>query len=108
MRSIRPPGFSSWGNISIMRLAIELMNSISDKDKQDLPAPESLFSLANAGVFEVRISYNGKDKSLTTSLDGINNGLLGNQKAARKLFTQMRGVGPVMCGSRTFFGIERR
>ena len=92
----------------IASTAIELFNSMSDKDKQDLPEPESLFSLANAGVFEVRISYDGREKSFTTSLDGINNGLLGNQKTARKLFTQIRGIGPVMCGSRTFFGIERR
>ena len=92
----------------IAATALDLFNSMSDKDRLDLPEPESLFSLANAGVFEIRISYDGKDKSFITSLDRINTGLLGNQKTARKLFTQVRGVGPVMCGSRTFFGIERR
>ena len=92
----------------IASVASELFSSISDKGKAGLPGPESLFSMANAGVFEIRISYNGEERSFVTSLDGINSGLFGTQVTARRLFTQIRGVGPVMCASRTFFGIERR
>ncbi|MDR2337572.1 MAG: hypothetical protein LBE20_02855 [Deltaproteobacteria bacterium] len=92
----------------IANVAVELFNDISTRDKEDLPEPESLFSLSNAGVFEIRITYNGNDKSLVTSLDGINEGKLIRQKTARNLFTLIRGVGPVICSSQTFFGIERR
>ncbi len=92
----------------ISNTAVNLFDVMSEENITNLPPPESLSSLSNAGVFEIRINYNGKERAFTTSLDGINEGKLGVQRMTRTLFTLIRGVGPVICGSQTFFGIERR
>ena len=76
------------------------------------PAPGSVFSVTDGGMFELSVSVDGKKQRLVTSVDALSDAdkrsITVVLESALGLFEKIRGVGPVICEAPTFFGIARR
>ncbi len=71
------------------------------------PPPGSVFTLTDPGLFEMEVQIGSDKNRLVTSVDALTDQTSPNLKDAHSLFSTLRGVGPVICGSNTFFGIPR-
>lgn len=92
-------------SLALRRRALELMNSLSSK--KSMPAPGSPFSLGDPGVFELALTLGESKRRMITSVDAISNEESDVLKYAHELFAGVRGVGPEICGAKTFYGIGR-
>lgn len=75
--------------------------------RRKLPRPGSVFSLAGPGLVEMSVAYGDRRQHAVTSVDAIAEGDTTALTAANRLFATVRGIGPVICNTRTFFGIKR-
>ncbi len=71
------------------------------------PAPGSVFSLSDPGVFELLVHLGSSQQRVITSVDAVADRSNAALDAAHDLFATIRGVGPEICNARTFYGIER-
>ena len=74
---------------------------------RNLPLPGSVYSLAQPGLFELSISIDGQTQRILTSVDAVSEPEGTILQRARTLAELLRGVGPIICDSPTFFGISR-
>ncbi len=82
---------------------------ISEKQRLSLPLPGSVFSLTQPGVFELGVSMGQKSTRVVTSVDAVadREARIVAAERAHRLFRALRSIGPVICKSRTFFGVGR-
>lgn len=93
---------------SLKMLASALGDVLAKGAAKRPPLPGSYFSLAEPGILELQVLL-GEDKlRLVTSVDAIADGDSSVEKSSRALLERLRGIGPVICGAETFFGIGRR
>ena len=71
-------------------------------------SPGSVFSLGSPGLFEMLVAIGEKKERVISSVDAVADKKSKTLEKAHELFAMLRGVGPEMCGARTFYGIERR
>jgi hypothetical protein len=71
------------------------------------PLPGSVFSLSEPGTLEINIVFGSSKFNLLTSVDAVADKETPVLEKANKLFSALRGIGPVICKSETFFGIPR-
>jgi len=72
------------------------------------PPPGSVFSLADPGLFEMMVQVGGSQDRIISSVDAVADKRTDTLDKANELFTILRGVGPEICGSKTFYGIGRQ
>lgn len=72
-----------------------------------LPPPGSIFSLVSPGVFELSASLGGQSGRFVTAVDAVAERETAALGEMNSLFATVRGIGPVICGSKTFFGVGR-
>ena len=72
------------------------------------PPPGSVFSLADPGLFEMLVQVGGSQDRIISSVDAVADKRTDTLDKANELFTILRGVGPEICGSKTFYGIGRQ
>lgn len=88
----------------IVRALNEVKEGISKVGIKSLPSPQSVKSMRDGGLFELK---SGR-LELATTIDIVEDGKTREAKKLRTLFETLRGVGPLICESQTFFGIGRR
>ena len=87
--------------------ALDFVDSARESQKE-LPLPGSVYSLSQPGLLELVVSLEGADHRVVTSVDAVAEGESLELEGSRKLSEAIRGVGPVMCDAKTFYGIARR
>ena len=88
-------------------LSAELLQILSEsKGKQ--PPPGSVFSLSEPGLFELSVRRDEKKERLVTSVDAVSEGAGKSLAEAKSLYEAVRGIGPEICGSKSFFGVYRK
>lgn len=92
---------------NILQEAARSINAPLQSERATLPAPGELFSLTAPGLLEVRILQNGKSTRFITSVDATSTPETPAQRATNELVTMLRSIGPVICNSKTFYGIGR-
>jgi hypothetical protein len=92
--------------VHLRKLAKAFSQAIG-KSKKKLPLPGSVYSLAKPGLFEIEVSYNGQKSRLLTSVDAVSSASKSPLTHAQTLFETLRGLGPVFCEAKTFYGIDR-
>lgn len=78
------------------------------EDSQSIPPPGPFFSLTEPGVFEIQISLGEDQTRIITSVDAVADKDSDTLSRTHELFATVRGVGPTICESPTFFGIARQ
>ncbi|MFN8389482.1 MAG: hypothetical protein U0136_04250 [Bdellovibrionota bacterium] len=76
--------------------------------KHSEPPPGSVFSLGDPGVFEMMVAVGDKKERLISSVDAVADRSSPTLENAYSLFSKLRGIGPEICGSDTFYGIQRQ
>lgn len=76
--------------------------------KIDEPPPGSVFSLKDPGLFEMLVQVGGAQDRIISSVDAVADKRTDTLDKANELFAILRGVGPEICGSKTFYGIGRQ
>jgi hypothetical protein len=71
------------------------------------PLPGSVFSLSEPGTLEINIVFGSSKLNLLTSVDAVADKETPVLEKTNKLFSALRGIGPVICKAETFFGIAR-
>lgn len=87
--------------IDALNLAKLELDSVAVKS---LPTPESVKSMSDGGLFELKSTK----FELATTVDAVGDGKTSQTAKLRALFEKVRNVGPVICDAQTFFGIGRR
>ena len=87
--------------------ASALITSLDSNDVET-PPPGSFFSLSDPGLFELSVKLGTRKKRVITSVDAVADKTSLQMQQAHELFALLRGVGPTICESPTFFGISRR
>lgn len=87
-------------------ISAELLRLIEQNEKT-VPPPGSIFSLREPGLFELAVSAQGQSQRVVTSVDALSNQQSPLLNHTRELYSLLRGVGPVMCEAKTFYGIGR-
>lgn len=87
--------------------AIRLFNLL-EQSPSDIPPPGGLFSLTQPGLVELTLNVGDKKRKIITSVDAISDPNSPALEAANGLYATLRGIGPAICGTRTFFGIPDR
>jgi len=97
--------------VAIKKAAKQFVQFYQNERKRH-PLPGSVFSLSAPGMFELSIVEGSGTRRLVTSIDAVAEDDRDLQtetlQAAFDLFELLRGVGPVICNSRTFFGVGRK
>lgn len=91
----------------VLRRLVERLLSRASNRKPSLPTPQSAFSIAESGVFEVKARLGDKEERLVTNVDSVADQKDALLKDIRELYSVLRGVGPIICETGIFFGIER-
>ncbi len=78
------------------------------KEKSTIPRPGSVFSLRGPGLFEISVQFGEKKNHIVTSIDAVAEAQESTLGRTNELFAAIRGVGPLLCNSRTFFGVHRK
>lgn len=92
---------------SIREKAWELLTEREKSATHNEPPPGSVFSLSAPGVFEMFVNFASKKERIISSVDAVAD-MAPSLDKAHELFSLLRGVGPEICGVRTFYGIERK
>lgn len=71
------------------------------------PAPGSVFSLSEPGLFELAVRRDDSKTRVVTSVDAVSDGSAESMAEAKDLYSAIRGIGPVICSSKSFFGVYR-
>ena len=93
---------------SIRAEAISVLAKIQAGAKHAEPPPGSVFSLGDPGLFELMVSVGDQKERLISSVDAVADRSSPTLETAYSLFSKLRGIGPEICGSDTFYGIERK
>ncbi len=102
--------------VEIRRATRGLLN-LTSSDKPSLPQPGSVTSLAGPGLLELNVSLEespsvpGETKPkrmFVTSVDAVADHESEVLQSMHALVAAIRGVGPVICESPTFFSIPRK
>lgn len=93
--------------ISIQEKILKILDAQKRNNNPTLPPPGSVFSLAEPGVLELKISVGNSSKRFITSVDAVADSENDVLKEANGLFAYLRGIGKGICNSKTFFGIEK-
>jgi hypothetical protein len=91
-------------NLKLM--ALRLIDRI-ERDDNPTPPPGPFYSLADPGMIEIKIGLGSKRRILITSVDAVADKETAPLADMHSLFSVIRGVGPTICDSKTFFGISR-
>lgn len=78
---------------------------LTTDEKEALPG--SVFSLSEPGTLELNIAFGSSRLNLLTSVDAVADKETPVLEKANKLFAVLRGIGPLICKSETFYGIPR-
>ncbi len=92
---------------AVRRGALEVLTTAAKGTEQREP-PGSVFSLGSPGLFEMLVSVGEKKERVISSVDAVADKKSKTLEKAHELFAVLRGVGPEICGARTFYGIDRR
>ena len=91
------------------RPLIQALNALatetSSQELKKLPPAESLRSMNEGGLFELRSS--SKDIELITAVDAVSEPKNRALELIKSAFAKVRRVGPVICDAETFFGVGR-
>lgn len=87
--------------------AFDFVEAEQSSQKQ-LPLPGSVYSLSQPGLLEIAVGLDGQEHRVVTSVDAVVEGETNALKGSLKLAEAMRGIGPVMCDAKTFYGIARK
>ena len=93
---------------AVRRGAFEVLTAAGKSAERHEPPPGSVFSLGSPGLFEMLVTIGEKKERVISSVDAVADKKSSTLEKAHELFSMLRGVGPEMCGARTFYGIERR
>jgi len=93
---------------AIRSKAWELLSERAQQGLHDEPPPGSVFALSAPGVFEMYAEFAAKKDRIISSVDAVADKSTSSLEKAHELFALLRGVGPEICGVRTFYGIERK
>lgn len=89
-------------------LSKEVQELLSEAEQgPSYPPPGSVFSLSDPGIFELLVRMGSSQQRVLTSVDAVADRSLPALASAHAVFEQLRGIGPEMCGARTFYGIAR-
>ncbi len=91
-------------NLKLM--ALKLIDR-EERDDSQTPPPGPFYSLADPGMIEIKIGLGSKHRILITSVDAVADKANAPLADMHTLFSVIRGVGPTICDSKTFFGISR-
>ncbi len=69
------------------------------------PPPGPIFKMSDPGTVEVSASFGFDTAKVLTSVDAVSDKNEPNLAQLQKMISTIRGIGPVMCDSRTFYGI---
>jgi hypothetical protein len=86
----------------------DVLSSITPDDKQSTPPPGSVFSLADPGLFEMMLAVGEQKERIISSVDAVADNKSAVLEKVHQLFAKLRGIGPEICGAKTFYGIERQ
>lgn len=88
-------------------LVLGALRTLLETPKGELPGPESVFSLADGGIFEVKVEMDGKSLRAVTNVDAVSDSKTDFSAFLAKVFTAVRTIGPTICRSETFFGVGK-
>ncbi len=88
--------------------ALEVLALVNPETKREEPPPGSVFSLSAPGLFEMLVQVGTKKERVISSVDAVAEKRTATLEKAHELFSTLRGVGPTICGSTTFYGIDRK
>jgi hypothetical protein len=77
------------------------------KAGEKLPGPESVRSIRDGGVLELRIKGETGEVNILTNVNAVSEPKTKTLEQLKKLFSATRGVGPLICDAQTFFGVGR-
>lgn len=78
------------------------------RSQHSLPLPGSVYSLSQPGLLELSVTIDGDMQRVVTSVDAVAEGETLELENALTLAEAVRGVGPMICEAKTFYGIARR
>jgi hypothetical protein len=88
----------------IIEALMNLKNESSKEVLKQFPPPQSVKSMSDGGMFELK---SGNLQFITT-VDAVGDAKPKPLDKVQKLFETVRGVGPVICEAQTFFGMGRK
>ncbi len=88
-------------------LAAEFIQAL-DSAAGKQPPPGSVFSLSEPGLFELAVRRDETKERLVTSVDAVSDGSAQSLSEAKELYSAIRGIGPMICGSNSFYGVYRK
>ena len=91
----------------IALVAQRLIEEIKQREQRRPPSPGSVFSLSSPGLFELQIAVGTESQRIVTSVDAVADKDGRVLETAHELFAGLRGIGPAICHSQTFFGVAR-
>ena len=91
---------------TLIKLA-QLAQKVFEQSENSLPSPGSVYSLSGPGLFELNAQLGPTKKSLITSVDAVADKDSPLSRSLRDLFSGLRSVGPIICNTRSFYGIKR-
>lgn len=71
------------------------------------PLPGSYLSMKDPGLFEMNVELGTQKQRLVTSVDAVADKQTPALRKMNELVAAVRGVGPTICESSTFFGISK-
>lgn len=75
--------------------------------KVALPKPGSVFGLTSPGLAELKLEIGQQKTHVLTEVDALSNHTDGSAAAGYNFVATLRGIGPVICRAKSFFGIKR-
>ena len=84
------------------------LSKAAKQSSQKLPAPGSLFSLAQPGLVEIAVTIDGKKERFISSVDAVAEGNTAVTKALNEFYGTLRSVGKPICNANSFYGIRRK
>lgn len=93
---------------SALRVQVHNLLSQISQNNSSAPPPGSVFSLGDPGLVEVSIRLGSSEKRIVTSVDAVADQQTEDLAKLGELFSFIRGFGPEICNSGTFFGIGRK